>query len=184
MFITNPTTIIIGNLSNNEFDTLWLSGGNSHTNHSDMTKGTSPESWTPRLGNRVYLRLIDLIAFFWRLLENKTISWHFFQWAYFNLKFKMQFGRFWTFAKNAKCNKNRIFALILSFYTNFERRSSPWPLVYIYYVTLSQILKQRFNKGSYSQAPLSQLSKYQVPFKKSYESWYAIFRSGKILMAF
>ena len=74
-----PTTIIIGDLSNNQFDTLWLSGGNSHTNHSDMTKGTSPESWTPRLGNRVYLRLIDLIPFFWRLLENKTISWHFFQ---------------------------------------------------------------------------------------------------------
>ena len=41
----------------------------------------------------------------------------------------MQFGRFRTFAKNVKCNKNRIFASILSFYTNFERRSSPWPLV-------------------------------------------------------
>ena len=69
-----PTTIIIGDLSNNEFDTLWLSGGNSHTNHSDMTKGTSPESWTPRLGNRVYLELIDLIPFFWRLLENRLFS--------------------------------------------------------------------------------------------------------------
>ena len=70
----HPTTIIIGDLSNNEFDTLWLSGGNSHTNHSDMTKGTSPESWTPRLGNRVYLELIDLIPFFWRLLENRLFS--------------------------------------------------------------------------------------------------------------
>ena len=55
--LMHPTTIIICDLSNNEFDTLWLSGGNSHTNHSDMTKGTSPESWTPRLGNRVYSRL-------------------------------------------------------------------------------------------------------------------------------
>ena len=46
---------------NTEFDTLWLSGGNSHTNHSNMTKGTSPESWTPRLGNRVYLGSICVV---------------------------------------------------------------------------------------------------------------------------
>ena len=89
-----PTTIIIGDLSKNQFDTLWLSGGNSHTKHSDMTKGTSPESWTPRLGNRVYLRLIDLIPFFWRLLENRLFSGTSFTELFFNLKFKMQFGRF------------------------------------------------------------------------------------------
>ena len=70
----HPTTIIIGNLSKNQFDTLWLSGGNSHTNHSDMTKGTCSESWTPRLDNRVYLELINLIPFFWRLLETRLFS--------------------------------------------------------------------------------------------------------------
>ena len=33
ILLPDPTTTIIGDLSNNEFDTLWLSGGKSHTTH-------------------------------------------------------------------------------------------------------------------------------------------------------
>ena len=42
-------------------DTLWLTAGKSCTNHSKMTKDTLPESWTPCVVNRVYLKWIDLI---------------------------------------------------------------------------------------------------------------------------
>ena len=49
-------------------------------------------------------------------------------------------------------NKSRIFALILSYYSNFERRSSPWPLVYhnvdatyMYCTFLHMLTAQRLN---------------------------------------
>ena len=52
-------TIYISRLTlNTESDTLRLvrrSAGNSHTNHSNMTKGTFPESWTPSPENSMYL---------------------------------------------------------------------------------------------------------------------------------
>ena len=61
-------SIIIGDLWNAELDTLWLATGNSKIIYSNMAKGSSPESWITEHQHKVYLRLIDLIPFFWRLL--------------------------------------------------------------------------------------------------------------------
>ena len=36
------------------FDTLWLAAGKSYTNHSNMTKGSLPESWSAKKA-RTYL---------------------------------------------------------------------------------------------------------------------------------
>ena len=63
---------------NTAFDTLWLAAGNSYTNHSNMTKGASPESWTTGQQHRVYLGLIDLLTFFRWLLENRLFPGTFF----------------------------------------------------------------------------------------------------------
>lgn len=46
---------IIRLILNTESNTLWLSVGNSHANHSNMKKGTFPESWTPCPENSMYL---------------------------------------------------------------------------------------------------------------------------------
>ena len=39
----------------------WLTAGNSSTNYANLTKGTWPESWTPRAENMVFLRSIYVV---------------------------------------------------------------------------------------------------------------------------
>ena len=43
---------------NTELETLWLIAFNSHTSHLNMTKGSSPESWTPCQENRAQRSII------------------------------------------------------------------------------------------------------------------------------
>ena len=100
-----PTTIIIGDFWNTEPDTLWLTAGNSITNHSNVTKSACPESWTTGHQHRVYLGLIDLIAFFWLLLENRLFPGTSFNELLLIQGSKCSLADFEHLQKNTKCNK-------------------------------------------------------------------------------